>query len=78
METIKFLYRVERCDLNYIRTTVESCDGLAVIRTVDPEEGLIEARVAPGCEAEFLGLIRSLREKEGIRLLVRQDIRERR
>ena len=30
MQTIKRLFRVDRRDINYLRTTIESYDGMAV------------------------------------------------
>lgn len=64
MESIKHTYRVERRDINYIRTTLESYDGMAVVRTLDPREALIEISLSPGCEQQALELLESLRREE--------------
>ena len=42
MNSVKQVFRVKRKDINYIRWTVESYDGMAVVRTVDPKEAFIE------------------------------------
>ena len=68
METTKRIFKVDREDIHYLRTTIESYDGMAVVRTVDPGEATIELLIAPGCEDLISRLLDALREKEGIRL----------
>lgn len=70
METTKRIFKVDREDIHYLRTTIESYDGMAVVRTVDPGEATIELLIAPGCEDLISRLLAALREKEGIRLEV--------
>ena len=36
METTKRIFKVDRQDIHYLRTTIESYDGMAVVRTVEP------------------------------------------
>jgi len=66
METTKSVFRVERRDINYLRSTIESYDGMAVVKTLDPHEALIEIQISPGCEQFVLELMTSLSEEEGI------------
>ncbi len=68
METTKWMFRVNREDIHYLRTTIEAYDGMAVVRTVDPKEATIELLIAPGCEALISKLLTSLKEKEKIPL----------
>ena len=80
METTKRLFRVNREDIHYLRTTIEAYDGMAVVRTVElreggsprwrmePGEAAIELLIAPGCENSVSRLIAALREQEGILL----------
>lgn len=68
METSRWMFRVRREDIHYLRTTIESYDGMAVVRTVDPREATIELLVAPGCDPLVLNLLSALRHREGIRL----------
>ena len=68
METTKRIFKVDREDIHYLRTTIESYDGMAVVRTVDPGEATIELLIAPGCENLISRLLAALREKEEIRL----------
>lgn len=68
METIKRIFSVDRKDINYLRSTVESYDGMAVVSTIDPYEAQIEIGISPGCEDMVTELLDSLREGEGLRL----------
>lgn len=68
METTKWMFRVNREDIHYLRTTIEAYDGMAVVRTVDPTQAVIELLIAPGCEEWISRLIAALREQEGIPL----------
>jgi len=61
--------KVERADINYIRTTLESYDGMAVVRTIDPTQALLGLHVAPGCEQSIISLLDSLRN-EGLSILL--------
>ena len=62
------IYRVKRKDIDYIRNTIESYDGMALVRTIDPNKALIEVYVAPGCERFVEELIDSLKKDEGIEI----------
>lgn len=68
METIKKSFLVDRSRINYIRWIVESYDGMAIVSTIDPDEAIIELKIAPGCETIVDELIRSLIDNEGIKL----------
>ena len=62
------MFRVYREDIHYLRTTIESYDGMAVVRTENQQEATIELLVAPGCEELVLKLLCALRDQEGMRL----------
>jgi len=52
----------------YLRATIESFDGMAVVRTNDPAEAIIELLIAPGCEDSVEELIGDLRNRERIKI----------
>jgi hypothetical protein len=54
-------------DIVYFHAILEGHDDLAVMRTIEPEGGLVEVYVSPGAEEEFSRLIRALQE-EGVAL----------
>ena len=45
---------------------MESYDGMANVRTIDPANGEIEISVVPDCREEILSLIKYLKEEENI------------
>jgi hypothetical protein len=68
MQTMKRILKVDRGDINYLRSTIESYDGMAVVRTLDPRKAYIEIQISPGCENLVSELLDSLKEEDGIRL----------
>lgn len=66
METVKRVLRVDRSEINYLRTTLESYDGMALVRTIDPYEARIEIMISPGCEDMISNLLDSLIKTEGL------------
>lgn len=74
MQTIRSLFRADRRDINYLRTTIESYDGMAVVSTLDPGKAYLEIRIAPGCEELISDLLDSLRE-EGIDIVQKKRLK---
>ena len=69
METTKHIFQVDRREINYLRVTIESYDGMAVVKTVDPRRALIEIQIAPGCEKFIFDLLAALAKKEAINIV---------
>ena len=76
MESVRRIFRVDRRDINYLRSTIESYDGMAVVRTVDPHAAKIELMIAPGCEQLVCGLLEHLAGSEGLKLVNTADTSE--
>lgn len=70
METIRHAYLVDREEINYLRITLESYDGMAVVRTLDPNKAEIEIMISPGCEEIIHKILESLRIKEGLKIVL--------
>lgn len=68
MRTVSRRYKVDRRDIMYLRATIESYDGMAVVRTVDPYEAIIELLIAPGCEKGVERVLEDLRNREKLRI----------
>ncbi len=66
METVRKVYRVDRREINYLRTTLESYDGMVMVTTIDPYEARIEIMISPGCEDLVSALVDSLKKTEGL------------
>jgi hypothetical protein len=63
MNTIQKYFRVNPKDMAYVKSIVESYDGLAVLVTLDPVEGIMEWMIPPDRVEEAEELIDSLREE---------------
>ncbi len=61
-QTTKQHYRVDRREIAFIRFILEAYDGVAVVKTLDPEAGLIEFQIAPGSASDFEMILRDLKQ----------------
>lgn len=61
LETITRYYRIERREISFLRFILEAYDGLAVLTTVDPETGVVNLQIAPGCEADVELILQELK-----------------
>ena len=68
METVRRILKVDRHEINYLRVTIESYDGMAVVSTLDADMAMIEIKIAPGCESLIDELLFSLKSDEDITL----------
>jgi hypothetical protein len=66
METIKLLCQVERKDIGYFSWIIQSYDGIAVLKTIDPNKAIVELQISPGCEDIIFELLDALKGQEGI------------
>ncbi|MFZ7112662.1 MAG: DUF4911 domain-containing protein [Desulfatiglandales bacterium] len=64
METTRRFIKVDPREISYLRYTIESYDGMAVVRTADPDAGILELMIAPGCEEFVDHLLKSFVEGE--------------
>jgi hypothetical protein len=58
---IKRYYRVDRHKIHYLKFILEGYDGVAVMRTLDAQKGLVVLHIGPGCEAEVDMIIEDLK-----------------
>ena len=61
-QTTRQRYRVDRREIAFIRFIVEAYGGIAVVTTLDPAAGLIEFRIAPGCEPDVATILQDLKQ----------------
>jgi hypothetical protein len=52
MDTVSRYFRLHRKDIAYFKFIIESYEGMAVVRTKDPYEAVVELMVAPGWEKD--------------------------
>ena len=63
MDTQSRYLRIRRQDIAYFKFIIESYEGMAVVRTKDPHEAVIELMVAPGWEKDVDEVLEGLREE---------------
>jgi hypothetical protein len=61
LETIKQYYRVDRREIAFLRFVIEAYEGLAILRTIDPDLGIIVLHISPGCEPDVEFILRDLK-----------------
>jgi hypothetical protein len=63
MDTQSKYFRLHRKDIAYFKFIIESYEGMAVVRTKDPREAIVELMVAPGWEKDVDEVIEGLRKE---------------
>jgi hypothetical protein len=63
MDTQTRHFRLRREDIAYFKFIIESYEGMAVVRTQDPHEAIVELMVAPGWEKDVEEVLGGLREE---------------
>ena len=48
--TVKRYYRIDRGQIHFLKFILEGYDGVAVLRTLDPQKGLVVLHIGPGCQ----------------------------
>ena len=67
MQTIQQHYRVDRREIAFIKFIFEAYDGIATLRTIDPQKGIILFYIAPGCEQQFQTILQDMSKQILIR-----------
>ena len=66
METTKRCYRVDRCQISFVKFILEAYDNTTVMSTVDPRHAVVQVTIAPGCETMVDGIMTSLAGDVGV------------
>ncbi len=69
MDTQSKYFRIRRQDIAYFKFIIESYEGMAVVRTRDPHEAIVELMVAPGWEKDLEEVLGGLRKEMPIESL---------
>jgi hypothetical protein len=70
MDTHSKYLRLHRQDIAYFKFIIESYEGIAVVRTKDPHEAIVELMVAPGWESDMEEVLEGLRKEIPIESLL--------
>ena len=60
---------MDRREIAFIKFIFEAYDGIAGMRTINPAKGIIELRIAPGCEEQVERILQDLKKEILIRPL---------
>ncbi|MDP3016831.1 MAG: DUF4911 domain-containing protein [Deltaproteobacteria bacterium] len=63
MDTQSRYFRIRRKDIAYFKFIIESHEGMAVVRTKDPHEAIVELMIAPGWEKDVEEVLDGLRKE---------------
>ncbi|MEI9478539.1 MAG: DUF4911 domain-containing protein [Deltaproteobacteria bacterium] len=63
MDTRNRYFRIRRKDIAYFKFIIESYEGMAVVRTKDPSEAIVELMIAPGWEKDVDVVLEGLRQE---------------
>jgi len=69
MDTHSRFFRIRRQDIAYFKFILESYEGMAVVRTKDPYEAIVELMVAPGWEKDVDEALEGLQKEISIEKL---------
>ena len=69
MDTRCVLVRVERHDIGLLCSLMAGYEGVAIVRTVDPQQGLVALLVAPAFYMTVLDIIQALSQEMPLHLL---------
>jgi hypothetical protein len=61
--TVKRYYRIDRRQIHFLKFILEGYDGVAVLRTIDPSEGLVVLHIGPGCQSMVDIIIQDLQRQ---------------
>ncbi|MBW2038688.1 MAG: DUF4911 domain-containing protein [Deltaproteobacteria bacterium] len=60
MDTIAIFIQIPPREIAFLTFVLESYEGVATMRTVDPEKGIVELMVPPHQKEEITEILRSL------------------
>ena len=72
MDTHSRYFRLRRQDIAYFKFIMESCEGVAVVRTRDPQEAVVELVIPPGLERDVEEILEGLRKEMPVEVLLHE------
>jgi hypothetical protein len=63
MDTASWYFKIKPSDIAYMKFILESYEGLGVLRTIDPRNGIVEVMVPPGLEEDSEMVLEGLRDE---------------
>jgi hypothetical protein len=60
MDTISLFIKIPTTEIACLNFILESYEGVAVVRTIDPREGIVEVMVPPSYQEEIKEILKDL------------------
>lgn len=73
MDTCCVLVRVERHDIGLLCSLMAGYEGVAIVRTVDPRQGVVALLVAPAFYTTVLDIVQALSQEMPLCLVETED-----
>lgn len=54
---------MDRREISFLKFIFESYDGIAMLSTIDPDLGIVEFHISPGCESDVEMVLNDLQKK---------------
>jgi hypothetical protein len=75
MDTVPYRACVERTQIGFLNSIIESYEGIAVVRTLNAGSGVVELWVSPWFEPLVIAIMRDLAPDIGLRYIYKALIR---
>ena len=69
MDTHSRYFRIRCEDIAYFKFIMESCEGVAIVRTKDTQEAVVELMIPPGLERDVEEILEGVRKEIPVELL---------
>ena len=66
MESTRLRLTIDRRKIGWLKFLLESYEGLALLRTLDPQAGRVILLIGPGAETETFELLEAIRDEIGL------------
>jgi len=73
MDTISLLLQIPPHEIAFLSFILESYEGVAIARTVDPHKGLVELMVSPDYEEEIGEILKDLAQEFPVHRMEQQE-----
>ncbi|HLC27525.1 MAG TPA: DUF4911 domain-containing protein [bacterium] len=70
-ESIRFLVQIPKREIVYLHGLLEAYEGLAVVRTIDPQQGIVELLTSPALVEEVEEVLKNIAVEIPLRIFER-------
>ena len=72
MNTVSLFIQIPPKEIAFLSFTLESYEGVAIARTIDPRQGLMELMVSPDYQEEIREILKDLSKQFPIKEIVKK------